>query len=102
MRTMFRVLLIAALVTPAISGAQQEQLLAPYLSTPNDVVERMLRLADVGPSDIVYDLGSGDGRIVIAAAKMFGARGVGIEIDAGLISKAEDAAKAAGVADRVS
>ena len=52
--------------------------------TPADVVERMLALAKVGPSDVVYDLGCGDGRIVIAAAQRFGARGVGIDIDASL------------------
>jgi ubiquinone/menaquinone biosynthesis C-methylase UbiE len=61
----------------------------------------MLSLAKVTPSDVVYDLGCGDGRIVIAAAQKFGARGVGIDIDRGLIAKAEAAARAAGVSDRV-
>ena len=54
---------------------------APYVPTPPDVVDRMLALASVTPRDVVYDLGSGDGRIVIAAARKFGARGVGVDID---------------------
>ena len=62
----------------------------------------MLEIAEVTESDVVYDLGSGDGRIVIAAAEKYGARGVGIEIDPDLIEKSRLAAEAAGVADRVS
>jgi protein-L-isoaspartate O-methyltransferase len=85
----------------AASSAAQTQSLAPYLPTPDDVVARMLRLAKVGPEDVVYDLGSGDGRIVIAAARDFGARGVGIEIDPDLVAKANARAAAAGVAGRV-
>jgi hypothetical protein len=65
------------------------------------VVEEMLKLANVTKDDIVYDLGCGDGRIVIMAAKKFGAKGVGIDIDAGLIEKCKESAKAEGVADRV-
>lgn len=84
----------------AASSAGQTRL-APYLATPDDVVARMLRLAKVGPTDVVYDLGSGDGRIVIAAARDFGARGVGIEIDPALVAKANAAAAAAGVAGQV-
>ena len=75
--------------------------LAPFVATPADVVDRMLRLAEVGPTDVVYDLGSGDGRIVIAAARSFGARGVGLDIDPMLIDQARANAAAAGVADRV-
>ena len=75
--------------------------LAPFVATPADVVDRMLTLAKVGPRDVVYDLGCGDGRIVIAAAQKFGARGVGVDIDANLINKADAAAKAAGVERRV-
>jgi SAM-dependent methyltransferase len=71
--------------------------LAPYLTTPQDVVERMLTLAEVSPKDIVYDLGSGDGRIPITAARKFGARGVGIEIDPHRIAESIANAKAAGV-----
>ena len=61
----------------------------------------MLRGTRVGPSDVVYDLGSGDGRIVIAAARDFGARGVGIDLDAKLVQESREAALRAGVGDRV-
>lgn len=81
--------------------AAQTPSLAPFVPTPMDVVDRMLKLAKVGPTDVVYDLGCGDGRIVIAAAQKFGARGVGIDINPKLIADAEAGAKAAGVADRV-
>ncbi|MBD3885585.1 class I SAM-dependent methyltransferase [Phormidium tenue FACHB-886] len=84
-----------------VSQAEQEPLDAPYVATPQVVVDRMLELAKVGPEDIVYDLGSGDGRVVITAAKQFGARGVGIEIDPELVQQATANAQAAGVADRV-
>lgn len=57
----------------------------PLVPTPMEVVDRMLELAEVKKGDVVYDLGSGDGRIVIRAAKKYGARGVGIEMDYGLI-----------------
>ena len=57
------------------------QTLAPYASTPEDVVDRMLVLAGTTKADVVYDLGCGDGRIPIAAAKTYGARGVGVDID---------------------
>ena len=70
---------------------------APYVTTPSEVVDRMLALARVGPSDIVYDLGSGDGRIVIAAAKAFGTRGVGIDIDPARVAEATENARRAGV-----
>jgi ubiquinone/menaquinone biosynthesis C-methylase UbiE len=73
----------------------------PFVPTPERVVDRMLEIAKVGPSDLVYDLGSGDGRIVIAAAKKHGARGVGIDIDPQRIREARDNARRAGVADRV-
>jgi len=65
------------------------------------VVDEILRLARVGRDDTVYDLGCGDGRIVIAAARDFGARGVGIDLDPRRIDEAKAAARAAGVADRV-
>jgi SAM-dependent methyltransferase len=64
---------------PAAPAAQES--LAPFVPTPMDVVVRMLTLAEVGPDDVVYDLGCGDGRIVIVAAQQFGARGVGVDID---------------------
>lgn len=74
---------------------------APYVPTPQHVVFRMLELADVSEDDVVYDLGSGDGRIVIAAAKEFGARGVGIEIDSQLVEQARNNARRADVEDQV-
>ena len=72
-----------------------------YVPTPPAVVDAMLDGAVVKEGDIVYDLGSGDGRIVIIAAKKYGARGVGIEIDPALVKQATDNAAAAGVSDRV-
>jgi precorrin-6B methylase 2 len=72
----------------------------PYVPTPHAVVDKMLEVAKVGPNDVVYDLGCGDGRIVIAAAKK-GARAVGIDIDEQRIREAKSNAAAAGVADRV-
>ena len=74
---------------------------APYVVTPYPVVDEMLRLARVGPADVVFDLGCGDGRIVIAAAERHGARGVGIDIDPRRIEEANDAARRAGVSQRV-
>lgn len=71
--------------------------LAPYVPTPQDVVERMLTLAEVTKSDVVYDLGCGDGRIPITAAKKYGVRGVGVDIDPQRIAEANANAKAAGV-----
>jgi cyclopropane fatty-acyl-phospholipid synthase-like methyltransferase len=69
----------------------------PYVATPPDVVDRMLALANVDARDVVYDLGCGDGRIVIAAARTFGARGVGIDIDPVRIEEARANARRAGV-----
>jgi hypothetical protein len=74
---------------------------APFITTPAEIVERMLEMAGTRPHDTVLDLGSGDGRIVIAAAQKFGARGLGIELDAALVEKSRANAKAAGVAERV-
>lgn len=72
-----------------------------YVPTPTAVVNEMLRLADVQSNDLVYDLGSGDGRIVIAAAKQRGARGIGIDIDPKRIQEANENAKKEGVTDLV-
>jgi SAM-dependent methyltransferase len=71
--------------------------LAPYVPTPQEVVDRMLQLAAVTKSDVVYDLGCGDGRIPITAAKVYGARGVGVDIDPQRIAEANENAKRAGV-----
>ena len=73
---------------------------APFITTPEGIVRVMLDLADVTAGDVVYDLGCGDGRIVIAAGRR-GARGVGVDIDDVLIENARIAARQAGVADRV-
>jgi SAM-dependent methyltransferase len=86
------ILLIAASAQP-----QQIQIHAPYVTTPHNVVSAILKLARVKSSDIVYDLGCGDGRIVIAAAKIYGARGVGIDIDPRRILESKNNAKKAGV-----
>jgi len=74
---------------------------APYVATDQRIVQRMLEVADVSEDDVVYDLGSGDGRIPLTAATEFGARGVGVEIDPDLIAKSRAKAEAAGVTDRV-
>lgn len=73
----------------------------PYAPTPMPVVDRMLALAEVDTTDVVYDLGSGDGRIVIRAARKYGSRGVGIEIDPERVAEARANAREAGVQDRV-
>ena len=73
----------------------------PFIVTPDNVTRAMLKLADVKASDCVIDLGSGDGRIVIVAAKQFGARGLGVEIVPELVEKSRDNARRAGVADKV-
>ena len=71
-----------------------------YVGTPTPVAVEMLKAAGVTPADVVYDLGSGDGRLVIAAARDFGARGVGVEIDAPLVQESREAAARAGVSER--
>jgi len=72
-----------------------------FVPTPNDVVAKMLELATVTPDDLVYDLGCGDGRIVIAAAQRYGARGVGIDIDPHRVAEARANVRKAGVRDKV-
>jgi 16S rRNA A1518/A1519 N6-dimethyltransferase RsmA/KsgA/DIM1 with predicted DNA glycosylase/AP lyase activity len=72
-----------------------------FVPTPNDVTDAMFRLAHVTAEDVVYDLGSGDGAIVIRAADKIGARGVGIEIDPALVKEATTKARKRGVADKV-
>jgi len=73
----------------------------PYVPSPQSVVADMLKVADVGAKDFVIDLGSGDGRIVLTAAKVFGAQGFGVEIKDELVKKSNEAAKNEGLADRV-
>ncbi len=78
-----------------------ERSLAPYVASSEMIAEEMLRLASVGREDVVYDLGSGDGRIVILAARVWGARGIGFELDADLVRRATENARRAGVAHLV-
>ena len=101
-RTALCLAILAALVIP--SSAQQAPLRSPdviFVPTPQEVVDAMLKLAKVTKGDVVYDLGSGDGRIPITAAKTYGARGVGIDIDPQRIKEATENLKNAGVGDRV-
>src|SRR5437868_2300436 len=97
--------LVVALLSLTALGAQsakpKREPDVPYVPTTEQAVEAMLKLADVKKSDIVYDLGCGDGRIVIAAAKNFGAHGVGIDINPVRINEAKENAKKAGVENLV-
>ena len=87
--------------TAVLSDSDTVKKDVPYVSTSQRVVNRMLEAADVTREDVVFDLGSGDGRIPITAAEKFGARGVGVEIDPELVAEARKKAEEAGVADRV-
>jgi SAM-dependent methyltransferase len=92
----------AVLTTVLFSASAQDR--KPdvhYVPTPEEVVAEMLKLANVGKNDVVYDLGCGDGRIVITAAQKYGARGVGIDIDPERIKESNENARKAGVTDRV-
>jgi hypothetical protein len=92
---------LAAAVLLTAMGCAHPQSEVPYVWTPDDVAAHMLRLADVKPSDVVYDLGSGDGRIVLIAARQFDARGVGIEIEPRLVAESRESARKLKVEDRV-
>jgi len=81
--------------------ATSPRLDVPFVPTPQDVVDRMLALAKVGKSDTLYDLGCGDGRIVVTAARQFGAHGVGIDLNPERIAEAQANARKAGVEQRV-
>ncbi len=86
------------------AAAQTSQLRRPdvhFVPSPDSVVLAMLNMAQVTSRDVVYDLGSGDGRIPIAAAKRFGARGVGVELDPRLVTRARESLASSGVGDRV-
>jgi hypothetical protein len=96
---MFRRLAVSLLLfLPPCAFSLSEDV--PFVVTPDNVTLEMLKLANVGPKDYLIDLGSGDGRIVIVAAKRFGARGVGVEIVPDLVKQSRENAKQAGVADR--
>jgi SAM-dependent methyltransferase len=101
-----RVAAVLALFAAAPALAQdlddsKDNVAGPYVPTPWVIVDEMLKLADIRGEDLVYDLGSGDGRLVITAAKRFGARGVGVELQTELVEMARIGAKHEGVTDRV-
>jgi hypothetical protein len=99
-----KILLAAAAIaagSATATAAEPTVNAGPYVPSPQSVVADMLKLADVGPKDFVIDLGSGDGRIVLTAAKVFGASGFGVEIQDKLVQLSNEAARKEGVADRV-
>jgi SAM-dependent methyltransferase len=87
----------AADVAHAEDQDRDSPYIAPFVTTPQEVVDRMLELAQVSQEDLLYDLGSGDGRIVITAAKRYGAKAVGFEIDPALVTRSRRNIKEAGV-----
>jgi hypothetical protein len=93
-------LLLVALLAPSALRGQEKDLDTPYVQTPQVVVDKMLELAKVGPDDYVIDLGSGDGRMVITAARKYGASGFGVDLDRRLVELANRNAAKAGVAKR--
>lgn len=104
MSLFFRCIALAGAVgaaAPALAQKAEPVIAGPYVPTPWVIVDEMLKLAEIRGSDVVYDLGSGDGRLVIMSAKRFGARGVGVELDSQLVETARIGAKDEGVADRV-
>jgi precorrin-6B methylase 2 len=88
---------LPAVAQPAQNFEDEGKKIVPYVPTPQEVVERMLELAQVKKGDVVYDLGSGDGRIVVTAAKKYGVRAIGFEIDPERIKESADNIKKAGV-----
>ena len=99
---MIRTLALAAVLATSVQAAdlQPTKDAGPYVPSPQSVVADMLRYADVGPEDFLIDLGSGDGRIVLTAAKVFGARGFGVEIKDDLVKRSNEAALKEGLAER--
>jgi SAM-dependent methyltransferase len=98
MRPLLRLAAAALALVAAPAEAAQDEV--PFITTPDAVTLAMLQLAGVGPADRLVDLGSGDGRIVITAARRFGARGLGVEIVPDLVARSRENARQAGVADR--
>jgi hypothetical protein len=92
---------LAATLAAGLVSAQEKDLDTPYVQTPQNVVDKMLEIAKIGPDDYVIDLGSGDGRMVITAAKRYGARGFGVDLDRRLVELSNRNAAKAGVAKRV-
>lgn len=84
-----------------LAAVQEKTLDVPYVPTPGEVVEAMLAMAEVNKDDVIYDLGCGDGRIVITAAKIYGTRGVGIDLDPQRIKECHENARTAGVEEHV-
>jgi tRNA A58 N-methylase Trm61 len=96
--------IFAAIAAPSAAQQTAAPLRSPdviFVPTPQEVVDAMLKLAKVGPNDVIYDLGSGDGRIPITAARTYGARGVGIDIDPQRIREATENLKTSGQGDKV-
>ena len=100
-RLLFYFFFILALVFSGTAGQQRVRPEVPYVPTPDEVVREMLKMAEVNANDLLYDLGCGDGRIVVTAAKEIGCRGVGIDIDPDRIEESKENAKNAGVEDKV-
>ena len=99
--SLFIILIVSVWISCATGYGQEREPDVYYVPTPEKVVIKMLRMAQVTRNDIVYDLGCGDGRIVITAAKVFGARGVGVDIDPVRIRESNENARKSGVTDRV-
>jgi SAM-dependent methyltransferase len=97
----FLILMVGFWMFLVVAYSEEPMPEVPYVPTPQEVVVEMLKMAGVTQNDIVYDLGCGDGRIVITAAKVFGARGVGVDNDPNLIRQSNENARKAGVTDRV-
>src|SRR5690242_4880547 len=94
-------LLFGGLVSAPVRGQEEPELEVPYVPTPQNVVDEMLKIAGVKSSDVLYDLGSGDGRIVVTAAKTYGAHAMGFDLNPERIKEANENAKKAGVTDKV-
>ena len=101
-RTTAVAILTALLLTPVFGAQDKDKPKVGYWPTPQEVVDKMLELANVTKNDVVYDLGCGDGRIVVTAGKKYGARAVGVDIDPVRVKEALARVKAANVEDRVS
>ena len=103
MKSVFAGIAMLLALAPAARAQQQQQYFdVPFVPTPYVVIEEMLRLAKVTPQDYVMDLGSGDGRVLITAARLYGASGMGVDLDGDLVAQSMASATEAGVADRVS
>lgn len=105
MRISSNVLVAMALVAGSLSAQKPEfhpNQLAPFVPSPHQIVERMLELAKIKPGEKLYDLGSGDGRVVIAAAQKYDAKAVGIELSSRLVRSSQEEIKRLGLSDKAS